>query len=147
MAARRIGPFKLHNPWVKIGWLSAAGLLGGGIFLGFVLLGREQQNGPALGPWSAFCSALGISPDIGSADEPQPPFRTATPIAWTKAIVTQITKGNVDQGVFVAMNCTACHGEHGASTSGLYPTLAGMDAAVIYKQPTTFALATGRGVR
>ncbi len=32
------------------------------------------------------------------------------------------------------MNCTACHGERGLSTSTLIPTLAGMDAAVIFKQ-------------
>ena len=134
MAARRIGPFKLHNPWVKIGWLSAAGLLGVGIFLGFVLLAREQQNGPALGPWSAFCSALGISPDVRPADEPQPPLRTPSRVAWTRDTFTQIADGNAGQGAFVAMNCTACHGEQGVSSSGLYPTLAGMDAAVIYKQ-------------
>jgi cytochrome c553 len=36
------------------------------------------------------------------------------------------------------MNCTACHGERGVSSSGLYPTLAGMDAAVIYKQLDDF---------
>jgi cytochrome c553 len=36
------------------------------------------------------------------------------------------------------MNCTACHGEQGASSSSLYPTLAGMDAAVIYKQLDDF---------
>jgi cytochrome c553 len=36
------------------------------------------------------------------------------------------------------MNCTACHGEQGVSRSGLYPTLAGMDAAVIYKQLDDF---------
>jgi cytochrome c553 len=134
MAARRTGPFKLQNPWVKIGWLSAAGLLGVGIFLGFVLLGREQQNGQPRSPWSAFCSALGISPDIGPASEPQPPLRTPSRIAWTRDTLKQIADGNAKQGAFVAMNCTACHGERGASSSGLYPTLAGMDAAVIYKQ-------------
>ncbi len=136
--ARNLGPFKLHNPWMKIGWLSAAGLLTVGLILGFVLLGREQQNGPVLGPWRAICSALGISPDIGPADEPQPPLRTPTRIAWTRATLTQIAEGNVEQGAFVAMNCTACHGEHGVSSSGLYPTLAGMDAAVIYKQLDDF---------
>jgi hypothetical protein len=36
------------------------------------------------------------------------------------------------------MNCTACHGEQGVSRSGLYPTLAGMDAAAIYKQLDDF---------
>lgn len=138
MAARRIGPFKLDNPWVKIGWLSAAGLLVVGIFLGFVLLGREQQNGPSLGPWSAFCSALGISPDVGPADEPQPPLRTPSRVAWTPDTLRQIAQGKAYQGAFVAMNCTACHGEQGVSSSGLYPTLAGMDAAVIYKQLDDF---------
>lgn len=135
MAARGTGPpFKLHNPWVKIGWLSAAGLLGVSISLGFILLGRAQQNGPARSPWSAFCSALGISPDVGPADEPQPPLRTPSRIAWTRDTLAQIENGNVKQGAFVAMNCTACHGEQGVSSSGLYPTLAGMDAAAIYKQ-------------
>jgi cytochrome c553 len=131
-------PFKVHDPWVKIGWLSAAGLLAVSVLLGFVLLGREQQNGPARSPWSAFCSALGISPDIGPADEPQPPLHTPTRIAWTRETLTQIADGNAKQGAFVAMNCTACHGEYGASSSGLYPTLAGMDAAVIYKQLDDF---------
>lgn len=134
MAARRLGPFKLNNPWVMIGWVSAAGLLAVGMLLGFVVLSRQQQNGPPLGPWSAVCSALGISPDVGPADEPQPPLRTPTRIAWTRATLTQIAEGNVEKGAFVAMNCTACHGDHGVSLSGLYPTLAGMDAAVIYKQ-------------
>jgi len=138
MAVRRTGPFKLHNPWVRIGWLSAAGLLGVSIFLGFVLLGRAQQNGPARSPWSAFCSALGISPDVGPADEPQPPLRTPTRIAWTRETLAQIENGDAKQGAFVAMNCTACHGEQGVSSSGLYPTLAGMDAAAIYKQLDDF---------
>src|SRR6202030_1698515 len=43
-----------------------------------------------------------------------------------------------EKGAFVAMNCTVCHGEHGESSSSLYPTLAGMDAAVIYKQLDDF---------
>ena len=34
----------------------------------------------------------------------------------------------------VALNCGACHGEGGVSSSSLIPTLAGMDAVVIYKQ-------------
>jgi len=138
MVARRLGPFKLHNPWIKIGWSSAVGLLTVGVILAFVVLGRDQQNGPVRGPWSAICGALGLSPDTGPASEPQPPLRTPTRIAWTRATLAQIAEGNVDHGTFVAMNCTACHGERGVSSSGLYPTLAGMDAAVIYKQLDDF---------
>jgi cytochrome c553 len=61
-------------------------------------------------------------------------LRTPSRVAWTRDTLTQIADGNAKQGAFVAMNCTACHGEQGVSSSGLYPTLAGMDAAVIYKQ-------------
>jgi cytochrome c553 len=61
-------------------------------------------------------------------------LRTPTRIAWTRDTLAQIADGNAKRGAFVAMNCTACHGEQGVSSPGLYPTLAGMDAAVIYKQ-------------
>jgi cytochrome c553 len=55
-------------------------------------------------------------------------------VAWTGGTLDQIAAGNVEDGAFVALNCTACHGEGGVSTSDLIPTLAGMDPAVIYKQ-------------
>jgi cytochrome c553 len=138
MAARRAGPFKLDNPWAWIGWVSAAGLVVVGFILGFVVLGREQQNGPSLDLWSALCRGLGITSDIGPAGEPQPPLRTPTRIAWTRATFAQVAGGNLERGEFVAMNCTACHGEQGVSRSGLFPTLAEMDAAVIYKQLDDF---------
>jgi cytochrome c553 len=132
------GPFTLDNPWPRIGWWSTAGLLAVAVILGFIVLSREQQNGPPLGTWTAICRALGIAADIGPAGEPQPPLRTPTRIAWTSATLAQITGGNAEHGAFVALNCTACHGEQGVSQNGLYPTLAGMDAAVIYKQLDDF---------
>jgi cytochrome c553 len=132
------GPFKLENPWPRIGWWSTAGLLAVAVVLGFVVLGREQQNGPALGTWTAICRALGIVADIGPASEPQPPLRAPSRIAWTSDTRAQVTGGNAEHGAFVAANCTACHGEQGVSQTGLYPTLAGMDGASIYKQLDDF---------
>src|SRR5580704_7496269 len=117
------GPFKLDNPWPRIGWWSTAGLLAVAVILGFVVLGREQQNGPALRTWTAICRALGITADIGPAGEPQPPLRTPSRIAWTSATLAQVAAGNAEQGV---------------SQAGLYPTLAGMDGAAIYKQLDDF---------
>src|ERR1700726_4342991 len=84
------GPFKLDNPWPRIGWWSTAGLLAVAVILGFVVLGREQQNGPTLRTWTAICRGLGITADTGPAGEPQPPLRTPTRIAWTSATLTQI---------------------------------------------------------
>ena len=66
--------------------------------------------------------------------EPQPPLRTPTRIAWTSATLEQVASGNEKNGALVALNCGACHGEGGVSPSTLIPTLAGMDAVVIYKQ-------------
>ena len=136
--AREQVPFKIGNPWPRIGWWSTAGLVVVGAILGFVLLPSEQQNGPELGTWTAICRALGIASDIGPAGAPQPPLRTPTRIAWTSATLAQIADGNLERGAFVALNCAACHGEQGVSQSSLFPTLAGMDAAVIYKQLDDF---------
>jgi mono/diheme cytochrome c family protein len=99
------------------------------VVLGFVVLGRYQQNGPALDTWAAICRAIGITADSGPAGEPQPPLRTPTRIAWTRTTLAQVALGSEKDGSFVALNCGACHGEHGVSPSSLIPTLAGMDAA------------------
>jgi cytochrome c553 len=132
------GPFKLDNPWPRIGWWSTVGLLAVGAVLGFLVLGRDQQNGPTLGTWSAICRALGISADTTPAGEAQPPSRTPSRIAWTGATLAEIAAGNAEHGAFVGTNCTACHGEQGVSQSALFPTLAGMPAATIYKQLDDF---------
>jgi cytochrome c553 len=138
MMARDQGPFKLHNPWAWMAWLMTAGFLVVGGLLGFVVLSRAQPNGFDLGPWIALCRALGISSDTGPASPAQPPLRIPTGVAWTNATLAQVASGRPDKGAFVASNCTACHGEQGVSQSGLYPTLAGMDSAVIYKQLDDF---------
>ena len=128
------GPFSLANPWPRAGWGALAVILGISLVLGFIVLSRYQQNGEPLGVWAAICRGLGIAPDVEPASAPQPPLRTATLVAWTGGTLDQIAAGNAKDGAFVALNCTACHGEGGVSTSDLIPTLAGMDPAVIYKQ-------------
>ncbi len=128
------GLFKLDNPWPRIGWLSAATLLCVSAVLGFIVLGRYQENGPTLDTWSAICRAIGITADSAPTGEPQPPLRTPTRIAWTQATLAQVASGSVKDGAIVALNCGACHGEGGVSPSTIIPTLAGLDSAVIYKQ-------------
>jgi hypothetical protein len=132
--AREQGTFKLDNPWPKIGWGTAVGMIVIAVVIGFGFLSRYQQNGPTLDLWSGICRGLGITSDIGPAAEPQPALRTPTRIAWTQTTLDQIGAGNAEHGAFIALNCTACHGHGGRSTSTLIPTLAGMDAAVTYKQ-------------
>ena len=125
---------KPDNPWPRIGWWSAAGLVGVAFVLGFVVLGRYQQNGPTLDTWGAICRAIGITADTAPAGEPQPPERTPTELAWTSATLARIDSGSQQHGAFIALNCGACHGEQGVSPTSLVPTLAGMEAAAMYKQ-------------
>jgi cytochrome c553 len=132
--ARDQGPFRLANPWPRIGWWLAASVIAVSIVLGFIVLPRFQQNGPVLDTWTAICTALGIQADTAPAGEPQPPLQTPTRIAWTPELRDTIVSGDKQRGEFVAINCSACHGDQGVSHSPLIPTLAGMDRAVIYKQ-------------
>jgi cytochrome c553 len=122
------------DPWPRIGWAATAGVVVISVVLGFVILGRYQQNDSTLGLYSAICRSLGITSDSGPAEDEKPPLRTPTRVAWTGSTLDEIAAGNAQHGAFIAMNCVACHGEAGVSSSSLIPTLAGMDAAVIYKQ-------------
>jgi cytochrome c553 len=132
--ARDRGPFKLANPWPRIGWWLAGSVIAVSTVLGFVVLPRFQQNGPVLDTWTAICTALGLQGDTAPAGEPQPAMRVPTRIAWTPELHDVILSGDPQRGEFVALNCSACHGDQGISNSPLIPTLAGMDRAVIYKQ-------------
>jgi cytochrome c553 len=131
---RNQGAFKLVNRWDLIAWVCAFALIVSSGILGFVVLSGYQQNGPTLGVWAAICRGLGIVADIAPSEEPKPPLRTPTSVAWTATTLDQIAFGDASHGQFIAINCVACHGERGISASSLVPTLAGMDAAVIFKQ-------------
>jgi len=134
MMVRQSGPFQLNNPWPRVGWWATAVAVAVAVVFGFLILPRFQVNAPQLDTWTAICTALGITSDVGPAVEPQPTLRVSSQVAWTEETRTAITSGEVKGGSFVALNCGACHGEQGVSNQALIPTLAGMDAAVIYKQ-------------
>ena len=134
MMARDQGSFRINNPWAKIGWSIAAGIVVIAGVLGFGVLDRYQQNGPNLDLWNAICRGLGVTSDSRPESEARPALRSSTRIAWTSGTLVQIAAGDVAHGAFIALNCAACHGEGGVSTSPLIPTLAGMDSAVIFKQ-------------
>ena len=132
--ARDKGVLRLTNPWPRFAWLAGAAIVGISLALGFLVLDRYQQNDPPLGLWGAICWGLGITADLGPAREAAPTLRTPSRIAWTSSTLGQIRAGDAQHGSFIALNCTACHGEGGMSQSTFIPTLTGMDPAVIFKQ-------------
>src|SRR5258707_4694523 len=95
---RSKGPFKADNPWRRIGWSLAAGLVLVSAVLGFLVLSREQQNGPPLSPWAAICAGLGFTSSTRAADQPQPPLRTPTRIAWTRETFSRNHRANTTDG-------------------------------------------------
>ena len=130
--------FNPKNPWPKLGWGMVAAIAIVSIVLGFGVISRYQQNEPTLGLWNAICLGLGVTADTGPAKQPEPALRTPSLIAWTTPTLDQIAAGDAKHGASIAMNCAACHGPDGLSTSNLFPTLAGMEAAAIYKQLDDF---------
>jgi len=126
------------NHWGRFGWGALAATLVVSGVLGFVVLSRYQQNGPILGTWSAICRGLGLAADKQAANEVQPPLRVSSYVAWTEATLGQIRAGDPAHGGELAIGCFACHGANGISNAGLMPTIAGMNAEVIYKQLDDF---------
>ena len=135
---RQQNPSNPDKRWNRMAWGWTAMVVIVSFLIGFVVLGRYQQNGPTLGIWASMCRAFGLIADTRPADAPQPPLQTPTRIAWTRDTLARIASGNEQHGAFVALNCSACHGEQGVSPSSFIPMLAGMDSAVIYKQLDDF---------
>jgi len=125
---------RVANPWPLAGWGTLVVILAISLVLGFVVLSRHPLNGEPLAAWAAICRGLGITSDVGPASANQPTLRTPTSVAWTRGTLDQIAAGKAEHGAFIAINCTACHGEDGVSTSDLVPTLAGMGPTEIYKE-------------
>lgn len=129
---------KSANPWPRFAWWSTVAVVVVLSALGFGVLARYQQDGPELDWWASICRAVGITSATGPAGAPQPALRTPTRVAWTLATLEQIKAGSAKDGATVALNCAGCHGQNGVSASPMFPTLAGMDAEVIYKELDDF---------
>jgi cytochrome c553 len=61
-----------------------------------------------------------------------------TLVVWSEATIHTARSGDAARGEFIAISCTACHGERGISQQGWIPTIAGINGLVIYKQLADF---------
>ena len=85
MMVRDQGPFRLDNPWPRIGWWSDRRAGQRFVRAGFCracAIPAERTRRSIPGTRSA--ARIGITADSGPAGEPQPPLRTPTRIAWTQ---------------------------------------------------------------
>jgi len=131
---RRFGPFRLHQHWALVAVCLVSGVMTLALGLGFLVLPRYGLQTPPRSTWEAICGALGFSKEIRKGGAAQPPAQIPSLIAWTESTIRAASAGDPTRGAFIALNCTACHGDKGISHQDWIPTLAGMDKFVIYKQ-------------
>jgi len=135
---REQGPFRTDSPWPRISSQIIAAFVVVSFLFAFFVVGSGERRARSGHIWQLICGGLGITTDSAAANALQPPLRTPTRVAWTPQTLALIGHGEADHGAFIALNCTACHGAHGISTSAVYPTLAGMEPATIFKQLDDF---------
>ena len=106
--------------------------------VGFLVLPMFQPGARPTSLLGAVRQGLGIHSHHMHRSTVQPPVRISTYVAWNESTVHQAMSGDASRGEFIAMNCTACHGDQGITDQTWIPNLAGMNRLVIYKQLSDF---------
>jgi cytochrome c553 len=110
--------------------------------LGFLILPRFQQGHHMSSTRDALDNALGFHGHGEAVSSAQPPVRVPTYVVWDESTIHEASNGDIKRGEFVAINCTACHGEKGMTEQTWIPNLAGVDRLVLYKQLADFKSGT-----
>ena len=114
--------------WVTAGVIAVAAAL-----IGFVWL-PSIQEGAQGGVWDAICRAVGITRPAGAAPLASAASQIPTALAWNVDTLRVAVSGDPKRGSALAAACAGCHGANGVSPSDAFPNVAGLPAAVIYKQ-------------
>jgi cytochrome c553 len=116
------------------GWLVAFAIAIVSIVIGFVWFPAMQANALGLSWWDAICRAAGITRTAVSVPTPSAAAMVPTKVVWNSETLHAIASGNAERGKALAAGCAGCHGAEGISPSDAFPNLAGLPAAVLYKQ-------------
>jgi len=117
-----------------IGWLLAFAVAVVAIVIGFVWFPALQANALNIGWWDAICRAAGITRTAAYTPTANASAAIPTTVAWNGETLHAIASGNAERGKAIAAGCAGCHGAQGISPSDAFPNLAGLPAAVLYKQ-------------
>jgi cytochrome c553 len=106
--------------------------------IGFLILPATQEHREYISLSENIAHALGHH--IHGHKTFVPPTQETIPtyVVWDERTIHQALNGEPQRGEFIAVNCTACHGEQGVSSQGWIPVLAGVDRIVIYKELADF---------
>jgi cytochrome c553 len=106
--------------------------------IGFLILPASQQHRQQTSLSQNIAHALGHHIHGHETLAPPTPETIPTYVVWDEPSIRQALNGDRQRGEFVALNCTACHGEQGVSPQNWVPVLAGIDRIVIYKELDDF---------
>ena len=106
--------------------------------VGFLILPATQQHREHTSLSENIAHALGHHIHGHETFAPPTPETIPTYVVWDEPTIQQALNGDPQRGEFVAVNCTACHGEQGVSSQNWIPMLAGEDRVVIYKELADF---------
>jgi predicted carbohydrate-binding protein with CBM5 and CBM33 domain len=105
--------------------LAAVCVLSGLVFIafgvGFLILPAAHAHGSMR---DNIAHALGHLHDHQAFAAPTPET-VPTTIVWNEATIHESLNGDPARGEFIAVNCTACHGEHGVSLQKVDPDTRG----------------------
>jgi cytochrome c553 len=110
--------------------------------VGFLILPATQQQRNHMSMHDNIEHALGHHVHGSQGALTSNPSSIPTYVVWDESTIHQALNGDPQRGDFVAINCTACHGEKGVAPQKWIPVLAGVNRIVIYKELADFRSGT-----
>jgi cytochrome c553 len=131
-----------RDTWAFAAICALSGIVVIAFGVGFLILPRFQQGHHTSSTEGVVANALGFHHHENVITAAQPPLRIPTYVAWNESTIHEALSGDIKRGEFIAINCTACHGEKGMTAQTWIPNLAGVDPLVLYKQLADFRSGT-----
>jgi len=128
----------IGSAWKLLVICVLSGVLVVGFGVGFILLPAFQPGQHASSVHEAIQHALGHHTHDQFPEVMPLPESIPTYVVWDEATIHQALGGDAVRGEFIAINCTACHGEKGMTEQKWIPNLAGINRIVLYKQLADF---------
>ena len=126
------------NTWGLVVVCVLSGVIVIAFGVGFLILPATQQHREHTSLSENIADALGHHVHGHETFAPPTSETIPTYVVWDEPTIHQALNGEPQRGEFVAVNCTACHGEQGVSPQNWVPVLAGIDRIVIYKELDDF---------
>lgn len=127
---------EIDKPWRIWASIIIVGILLFSIAFGFLILPVVQGRAAGLDAFTAICRAVGILPGSPAVRQPtsEAKAQPATQVAWSAALLTELSQPTQAGAEMAQQVCAGCHGEHGIAADPQNPNLAGQSAVAIYKQ-------------